>query len=244
VTLTATVSAEQGSPTGQVEFNDGGVKIGASSINVAGIATLTTNALAAGNHVFSASYDGDGSFGARDSTPVNTMVAARDFSLAATPPVASVMPGQSISFNLTVTPAGGFADPVTFSCPTLAGITCTFAPPSVTPNGTAAGTVLTVTRSANALGAAGKFDSRLWLLNAIVGVFAILLRSKRKTARPYRVILELATSTMAVLILALTLISCGGYAAGSQSYRGTATIPVTAQSGAISHTTTLTVTLQ
>jgi uncharacterized protein (TIGR03118 family) len=244
VTLTATVSAEQGSPTGQVEFHDGSVKIGASSINVAGVATLTTNALAAGNHVFSASYDGDGSFGASDSTPVNTMVAARDFSLAATPPVASVMPGQSISFNLTVTPAGGFADPVTFSCPTLASITCTFAPPSVTPNGAAAGTVLTVTRSANALGAAGKFDTRLWLLAAIVGVFAILLRSKRKTARPYRVILEFATSTMAVLILALTLISCGGYAAGSQSYRGTATIPVTAQSGAISHTTTLTVTLQ
>jgi hypothetical protein len=37
--------------------------------------------------------------------------------------------------------------------------------------------------------------------------------------------------------------SCG-YSANSQAYRGTAAIPVTAQSGAIVHTTTISITVQ
>jgi hypothetical protein len=47
-----------------------------------------------------------------------------------------------------------------------------------------------------------------------------------------------------VFVLALTLASCGGYTTNGQTNRGTASIAVTAQSGTLSHSTSVSVTVQ
>jgi hypothetical protein len=56
VTLTATVTGD--TPTGQVIFNDSGVDIGTADLS-AGVATLVTSALTAGDHALKATYTGD-----------------------------------------------------------------------------------------------------------------------------------------------------------------------------------------
>jgi uncharacterized protein (TIGR03118 family) len=243
VTLTSTVISVSGTPTGEVNFLDGNTVIGSARLNDAGTATFTTSILAAGVHSLSASYAGDGSFAGSASTPVTTTIATKDFLVGATPQATAVAAGQSATFNITVTPSGGFSDAVTFSCAPVTGITCNFLQPTVTPNGAAASTMLTVTTSATvahygrvpAIGT-GQFLVSLGLL----GVLAALMKRGLTRSNAVR---GFAASMATVIVLALALMSCG-YSANSQAYRGTAAIPVTAQSGAIVHTTTISITVQ
>jgi hypothetical protein len=63
VTFTATVTSGAGTPTGTVQFKDGGVSIGsAQTLNAGGVAQLTTSALTAGTHIITADYNGDANF--------------------------------------------------------------------------------------------------------------------------------------------------------------------------------------
>jgi len=89
VTLTATIRSEGGTPTGQIVFLDGNTDLGTTSLNAAGVATLTVNTLAAGAHSLTASYAGDGNFGGSTSPAVTTTIAGRDFTLGAAPPKTS-----------------------------------------------------------------------------------------------------------------------------------------------------------
>jgi Big-like domain-containing protein/Calx-beta domain-containing protein len=63
VTFTATLTSGAGTPTGTVQFKDGGVNMGAAQIlNSGGVAQLTTSSLAAGTHTITANYSGDANF--------------------------------------------------------------------------------------------------------------------------------------------------------------------------------------
>jgi uncharacterized protein (TIGR03118 family) len=243
VTLTSTVISAGGTPTGEVKFLDGNTAFGTARLNAGGVATFTTSTLPAGAHSLSASYAGDDNFAGSASTPVNITIAAKDFTLGATPQTMTVTAGQSATFNLTVTPSGGFGDPVTLSCVPVTGITCNFGQPTITPNGAMASTTLTLVTSAAVLhygGMPGAGTGGFLVSLGLVGVLAALW--KRGVPR-HNTIRGFAASLAAVLVLALTLMSCG-YSSNSQAYRGTATIPVTAQSGAIVHTTTISITVQ
>ena len=245
VTLTATINSAGGIPTGQVVFLDGTTSLGSSALNGAGVAILRNNTLSAGTHILTASYAGDGKFGVSTSAGVTMNIANADFSFLAAPPTASVIAGQSTQFLLTVTPAGGFANNVTFSCSPVAGITCTFNPAIVAPMNGAATTTLTVTTSATVsrygflvLGLAGPGA----FLAALAFLSLVLWRGKylRNAGS-----LRLATSAAAVMVmLGLAIGGGGGYSSSAQPNRGTASIVVTAQSGSISHTTTVRVTVQ
>jgi hypothetical protein len=243
VMLTATINSTGGTPTGEIAFQDGNTVIGTSALGAAGVATFTTSTLSAGAHSLSACYAGDGSFAGSASTPVNTTIAARDFSLDAAPQAATVTAGQSATFNIRITPSGGFADPVALSCPSITGITCNFGQPTVTPNGAMAATTLTVTTSADVLHYGGTAGNGTGWFLAGLGLIGALASLRRRGARPRNAIRGLGASMAAVIMLALTLMSCG-YSANSQTYRGTTTIPVTAQSGGIVHTTTISITVQ
>jgi uncharacterized protein (TIGR03118 family) len=243
VELTATVVSTGGVPAGQIFFNDGNTALGSAPLDGTGVAVLRISTLAAGVHTFTATYPGDARFDVSASTPVVTTIAGKDFSVDANPPAATVTAGQSTVYNVKVTPVGGFADPVTFSCPILPGITCNFNPPTVTPNGAPASTILTVTTSAGVtrygqtMGMAGSGS-----ILAGFGLIGILAWLKKTTRRPHAAFLRVAASALTVIVLALTLVSCG-YTTNGQATRGTAVIAVTAQSGALSHTTNVSVTV-
>jgi uncharacterized protein (TIGR03118 family) len=245
VTLTASINSAGGIPTGQIVFHDVNTSLGNAPLDGAGVATLRVNTLAVGAHSLSASYSGDGKFSGSTSAAVTINIANVDFSLGATPTTAAVIAGESTQFILTVTPAGGFANNVTFSCPPIAGITCAFSPATVTPTNGAATTTLTVTTSASV----SRYGLLMPdLLGPSAPLVALILFSfamwRVRNARIARVSLLAVTAVAAIVAMGLAMGGCGGYGSNAQPNRGTASIMVTAQSGAISHTTTVNVTVQ
>ena len=136
--------------------------------------------------------------------------------------------------GLTVTPQGVFAQPITFTCSNLpAGVSCSFAPYSVTPQGSPASITMTVA----ALSSAARIMNRSlpWgggpLLAA--SVLGIALGRRRRHA-------ALLALWLVVLNVALLAGGCGG----SNSHKPvTSTIQVTAAAGAIKHSVSISVTV-
>ena len=63
VTFTATVISTAGTPTGTVQFKDGGTNLGSpQTLNGSGVATFATSSLVVGLHTITADYSGDGNF--------------------------------------------------------------------------------------------------------------------------------------------------------------------------------------
>jgi len=244
ITLTATVSSAGGVPTGNVVFLDGTKQLGTSPLNDASVATLRINTLAAGTHSLTSSYSGDGKFAASTSVAVTVVIANADFSLGATPSIATVIAGSSTQFMLSVVPSGGFANSVAFSCAPVAGVTCNFNPAVITPTNGTANTVLTVTTSSSVVHFGLLMPDLIGPWTLFVAMVLLSLAMWRTRSLPYPRRPQFAVVVTAVVMLGIAISGCGGSASSSQVNRGTATINVVAQSGAISHTTTVSVTVQ
>jgi PKD repeat protein len=75
-------------------------------------------------------------------TASTTVTTIADFALSVDPGAAVLVPNSQTSFTVTVFSTNGFAQPVTLSAPSLPpGVTATFDPSVVTPNGTSVMTV-------------------------------------------------------------------------------------------------------
>jgi len=182
--------------------------------------------------------EGHGLFGALAASAAGTA----DFSLAASPQSGTVNNGGSMNFMLTVTPANGFSSLVSFSCAAPTGITCTFNPTSVTPT---VGAVTTTLTAATSSGVQQYSVHRLMgMAFTGLGVFGCLFAGAGATRRR---LFSLLLSGFASLLVAGTLLAstgCGSSGSSSQMSLGTAAIVVTAQSGALMHTTTINLTVQ
>ena len=248
VTLSATINSAGGIPTGEIVFRDGDTNIGASALNGSGVAILRIDTLAAGSHSLTASYGGDGKFSGSTSATVAIDIANADFSLAASPSAAIVKAGLSTQFMLTVTPAGGFADNVTFTCAPVTGISCSFSPATVIPANGIASTALTVTTSGSV--------SRYGILTPdlfgvcdlflALSLFGLAILSGGRLQNNNRTSIVAVAVSLAIVVLAVAMGGCGGggYGSSTQANRGTASIMVTAQSRSIAHATTINVTVQ
>ncbi len=104
VTFTATVSGA--SPTGTVQFKDGGTLLGTGTLS-GGTASFSTSALTAGSHSITAVYGGDTNNLTSTSSMLSQTVnqAATATSLTSSPNPSNV--GQSVTFTATVSSAGG-----------------------------------------------------------------------------------------------------------------------------------------
>ncbi len=145
VTLSATVTAGTGTPTGTVTFRDGATVIGTTSL-VIGQASLTTNALTAGIDTVTATYDGSVAFGSSTSSSVIASVTAASTvtTVSGTPNPSSF--GSPVTLTGSVTSPGGIpTGTVTF----LDGSTVVGTAPLS--NGLAALTVTSLTTGVHAL---------------------------------------------------------------------------------------------
>jgi hypothetical protein len=152
VSFDATVKPASGSgtPTGTVTFMDGTTTLGTGT-RASGAATYSSNSLAVGANSITAVYGGDTNFSGSTSTAVTVTVQAvtPSFTIADSPASATVTAGQSAQTTITLTPAGGFSQQISFACTGLpTGATCSFSPSNVTPSGTAATTTLTIATAA------------------------------------------------------------------------------------------------
>jgi hypothetical protein len=112
LTLTAAVQGTgSAAPGGTVNFLSGSTLLGTATLNSSGVATLTTNSLAAGTYSLTAQYAGNASFLASTSAAVSVTVSsqatATTTTLTASPnPVAT---GQTLTLTATVQSIGSIA---------------------------------------------------------------------------------------------------------------------------------------
>jgi hypothetical protein len=183
------------------------------------------------------------SAGAPSHSVTITLTVLQDFTLSLlTPPTQTITPGESASYNFSVLPVGAsFTGTVSLSCsggPTIS--LCSFTPSSVTPGGSAAAVVLTISTSSSArlfIPARGGTAIFYALLLALPGLCLV------GTGRGRRAKLILPASLTGLFLVAI-LASCGGGGSngsggggGQQqgTQPGTYTITVTGSSGTLSH---------
>jgi hypothetical protein len=117
VTFTATVAIVApgaGAPTGTVTFQDGNVVLGSAAVGRDGTATLTTSFAAAGGHVITAVYSGDGNFVGSSQALTEQVNAPTTHKATTTSLLASVNPvvvGQAVTFTATVRDPAGTGTP-------------------------------------------------------------------------------------------------------------------------------------
>jgi subtilase family serine protease len=251
VTLTATITAGSGTPTGKVTFYKNGTAIsqtGNPATLASGKATLTytTSGLTVATYAISATYDPTGTFATSGSSP--SQLAVQDFTVAANPTAVSVSaPGQSGTSTLTITPgSNGFSQAITFACSGLpTGANCTFTPSSVTPGSSPATTTLSITTTSTASRlhetpfGQGKALFYAMLLPGFLGL--VSAGGRKRTLRGMRLFALLCAVGLCSLWLA-----CGGGGTSSNpsTPAGNSTVTVTATSGVLAPTATIALTVQ
>jgi hypothetical protein len=226
ITLKASVSGDN--PTGSVSFAAGTTSLGTATLT-SGVATLQTSFGAAGSYATTAAYQGDKNNAASTSSAVTIVIAAPDFTIAATPTSATITPGQTATFTFTVTPVAGFAGTVTFSCGSLPPeAACSFSPASATPTG---GSPATSTLTISTATAAAALDPNRhsvpslppWIPAgglAFAGALGLAFTPKR--IRRWNHHLHLLWWGLLLASVSLSVLACGG---GSSSPSGPPTTP-------------------
>jgi uncharacterized protein (TIGR03118 family) len=163
-----------------------------------------------------------------------------DFTLAAAQQSATISVGGSTAIMLSVAPTNGFNGAVTFTCSGPSGISCTFNPSTVTPSGSAATTTMTIHAAAG--GSYGPRMAGTWLAMSGFGFLAVMIGGAGQRRKRIGSFLLAAVAVAIVSSTLLASVGCGG--GGSAAQRGTASVAVTAASGALMHTTMVTLTVQ
>jgi hypothetical protein len=253
ITLTFRVTAAAGSliPTGTITLNDGTAALGTATLDASGTATYTNATLAAGTHPITAIYSGDGNFFGSTSNVLSQAVNAPAFSLSASPATLTIKGGQPVQTTFTVTPVGGFKSQISFTCSGLpAYATCTFAPTSVTPDGTNTPITSALTIAVNvktgsvnspSVRSRPSPQSETYLALTLFGM-AGLFCTRRKLSRKSHLLRSVHLSCLLLSIAAGGLLACGS--PNTTTPQGTDTITVTATGGGTSQTAAVTVTVQ
>ena len=241
VTLTAAVMAStSGTPTGTVNFFNGVKQIGMATLDGSAHALYVTNTLATGAHSITATYAGDANYAASSAGSVTETVS--DFTLQATPSYQTVVPGRSVSYLLTVAPnAGSFDSVVSLQVTGLPpGATASFTTSSVTPGASPAAVTMTVT-APRVLGMVRGHDAPDL---AAFGLLLLPLLATRRFRRRFRPHLSLAILFFAGFSALIALTGCQGGNGILSQPEANYTLTVTANSGTLSHSTTVTLNVQ
>jgi hypothetical protein len=259
VTFTATYSGLSFgfAPTGTVTFLNGSTALGTGTIAAATdgsgnyVATATAANLPANGSSITAQYSGDANYAALTTTAA-FQPPTPSYTISAKPASLTVKQGASGSVTFTVTPLNGFNQAVSFQCDNSTlpkGVTCSFRPASVTPNGTAAVTSTLAIATTGATAAA--LDRRTthgfgWLPGG--AVLALLLFGVPGAPRRF----WSGVLMLVVLSIGGGIIGCGGGGSGNTgggtqaanaTPPGAYSIQVTTSAGSATNTSPVTVSL-
>ena len=192
-------------------------------------------------------------------TPNSTPAATPDFSIAASPATMTISAGQTAMFTVTVGGLNGFNSAVNLACSGLPiNSTCSFSNMSPAPaSGGTTTSMMTITTSSNPYMATqfftgspnGRMYALLLPIPALVLLVMLLFGQRRinRRSRPFWSFRIVATLGFLVLCAGLLAASGCGYnsnAANNGTQRGTFTVMVTGTSSALSHSTSVTLTVQ
>ena len=246
VTFTATVSSPASTPSGSVRFYDGTTLLGSTVTLAQGVAVYTTSSLADGAHSITAVYGGDSNFSSLTSSVVTETVDDFTVGVASGSSAAqTVSSGGTAVYTLNVSPSPGstFLSAVTFAVSGApAGATATFTPPTLAAGAGAANVGLRI-QVAGQTAFSRSHRSALLALGLSPFMLAMLLpwnRKIRQTAGKRG-----GAACVLLLILAGTLLTglvgCGS--GSSSAPQKVYPMTVTATSGTLSHSTTITLTV-
>jgi len=265
VTFTATVTTVPASstvPTGSVTFNDGTTALGTVTLDNTGHASLKTSSLTTGAHLITAVYAPSAAFARSTSAALTENV--EDFSLVAASGAncpsggncstsATITAGQTATYNLQVSPAGGFNGTVMLTCMGApGGSTCSASPASVPPSGSSS-YAFTITVSNTAYVVVPPWPQfrgrpilpglRIALPLFLAVLMVLLWRKAVAEKRPARALLPALT---VFLFSVMFFYGCGGgYGGGGGGTKPptNATLTITGSSGGVNRTLTLSLTI-
>jgi hypothetical protein len=201
--------------------------------------SITFNPTAAGSATASLSVVDSVGTQTSSLTGTGTAVATPDFSIAATPPAQSVAAGGAANYTVNITPAAGFDSAVTLTATGLPpGATVSFTPASVTPNGAAASSTMTIQTASTQTVSANTLRSWRYTVPALAAV--LLFVPLRRLRRWRGMLCALLFSTTVI-----ALSGCGGGFGLNKPVSATPyTVTVTGASGPLTHSTTVQITIQ
>lgn len=235
IALSANVPSPASAPTGTVAFYDGATQIGSSAL-ASGSGALSTSSLGLGTHMVTAVYSGDANYVSATSAVMPVLL--EDFSIApkgSTAGGVTVYPGKGATYSILVTPIGGPTLPqaMTLSASNLpGGASYSFSPSTIAANSAATTVTLTVTPSALSAKSTGMRRTLPMALGLLLLPFAV----GRRRAAWLRMV---AIAICGVGLLA-GVSACGGITYTPRGF----TVTVTAASGALSHSTTVPITVE
>jgi hypothetical protein len=251
--LTATVTSASSTPSGSVTFNDGTTPLGTVALTN-GVATLSVSTLTVGTHTLTAIYSGDGNFTGTSSSSISEQVDDFNLSISATGATGTsttqtILPGGSATFNFTLSPTGTttFPSAVNLTVSGLpTGATYTITPASLAAGSGSTNVTLTVAvpRQTSMLRTPGMHTpgrfAPMALALLLLPFAGRMRRSARGLGRIAAMLLLLIASAGAVAGLTGCGSSTGFFGQTQQTYN----VTITGTSGALSHSTTVTLTVE
>jgi CSLREA domain-containing protein len=248
ITLTATVSATVAGtsvvPSGTVTFLESGTQLGTATLS-GGTAQLLLPSLPTGtSSVITATYAGDGNFlASTSSNSATVVVSVFDFTFATTGTSAyTAAPGAAATYNFDVMPLyGSYPGPVTFGVTGLpAGAAATFTPSTVAAGGGATPVVMAV-QTASAV-ACNRNSSGLFGRSITLALLFLPVAAKRRVREKLKGRMLLLVLLMAGLTATVT--GCGSQNGFLLQSPQTYMLTVTATSGTLQHSQTVTLIVQ
>lgn len=239
VIFTATVTGEYGgTATGTVTLSNGSTVLGSATLN-GDVASLSDTSLTAGTYNVVAAYAGDSNFQASSSDAVAQVVNAATvpgFSLTASPSSLTLQSGGQGTVTLTVTPTDGFNSTISFACSGLpSGASCTFSPSTITPT-TSAAVTTTLTIAAGTNTAASRTQHAPFIPVSTLALGMCVLAWKWRRGARYFALLALAGASLAFFS------GCSSTSKPSTT-PVVSTVTVTATSGSVQQTSSVTLTV-
>ena len=171
-------------------------------------------------------------------------VGSQNFSLSLSAQSLTVAPGGVANVMITAAGVGGFDSPISLSCSSISGLTCTFNPTTITPGSSATSTLTISAASAPPVG--GYHMAALVGLLPGLGLFGtVFMPGKRKPlTRKSGLAMRVLGLLLVISLISLLAVGCGGTSNAQTPAPGSqVTLTVTGTSGAITQSTPVTITI-
>jgi len=168
-------------------------------------------------------------------------VGAPDFSLSLSAPTITVTAGGSSTVTVSSAAVGGFNGQIALSCTAASGLTCSFAPATISPGSNTATSTLTLTAAATTPG--GGYGRIAMAMLPGLGALGTVFTRRRKLAegRGKRTLLM---AMLAVMVVGMGFTVACASSSGHQTPGNAATLMIQGRSGSITHSIPVSVTVR
>ena len=169
--------------------------------------------------------------------------AGTGFSLNLSAMSTTVTPGGSATLTVSAAAVGGFNSQITLTCSAPYGLTCSLSPSTISPGSSAASSTLTIAAASTPPPTGYSLLGMLALIPGF-GFFGTVITTRKSKLLKRKSIVGMSLLGL-LLVVSLFTLGCGGSNSSKATTpaSGQATVMVTGTSGALSHSSAVTVTI-